>query len=259
VILGEWARRAPGLSAPRVLLLWAIPGSILYGLFKLLYRLRCVDVERIPREGPIVFVANHQSHFDPVLVGIAGIDRPSAYLARASLFAFRPFAMLIRLMHAIPIDRDRGSPDAMREAIDVLRAGRCVTMFPEGTRTRSGAVGAFRPGMVLVARRGGASILPVAIEGAHDVWPSGRRGPRLRGRIMVRVGAPIGLREIEEGDQRDIVERLRREIDAMRLALRAELRASTHGGYPPPGPGDAPSLSAMASPCPPSGIAPRQR
>jgi len=220
--------------------MWVIASTLVYLYFRLLYRLRLFDRHHVPRRGALIYVSNHQSHYDPPLVGTAVADRPCAFLARASLFRFKPFGWFIRAFSAIPLEREKGGREALRAATGELKAGRCVLMFPEGTRTRNGALGRFRGGFVFLARRTGAAVVPVAIEGAHDVWPSGRPLPRWSGWIAVKVGAAVPADELlAEGDEAAI-ERIRWTIEEMRMELRAELRGVSHGRWPAHNTGEAP-------------------
>jgi 1-acyl-sn-glycerol-3-phosphate acyltransferase len=151
--------------------------------------LRYSGRENIPAEGPVLVLSNHQSHFDPPLVG-AGVPRQMHYLARDTLYGFAPFDWLIRSLNAIPIDREGGGLAGIRATLRVLKAGGLVLMFPEGTRTRDGSVGPFRPGFTTLAVRGRAAILPVAMEGAHDAWPRHRKLPR-PGTVHVHYCPPV--------------------------------------------------------------------
>ena len=211
---------------------------VVLGFFRVLYRLRMRGRDRVPRAGALIYVVNHQSHFDPPLVGVTVNDRPCAFLARASLFEWKPFAWLIRSLNAIPLERERGGREALRSAIGVLEQGRCVLLFPEGTRTRDGSLGRFKRGFLLLARKTGATVVPVAIEGAHDVWARGRSRPHMFGRIMTMVGEPIEAEELLAGGDDAAVERVRRAIEGMRLVLREALRRRTKGRVPKEGAGD---------------------
>jgi 1-acyl-sn-glycerol-3-phosphate acyltransferase len=177
----------------------------------------------VPETGPLIYVCNHQSHFDPPLVGVLVADRPCAFLARASLFRFRPFAWLIGTLNAIPLHRGQGSGGALRAAVAELEAGRCVLLFPEGTRTPDGAIHRFKPGFTFLAKRTGAMVVPVAVEGARDVWPRQRRFPRLWGRIALKAGRPVPADELLAGGTEAAIERIRGEIETLREELRAEL------------------------------------
>lgn len=136
----------------------------------LAYGLRHSGRENIPPSGPVLVVSNHQSHFDPPLVG-AGCPRRLNYLARDTLFGFKPFRWLINSLDAIPIDRDGLGLNGIKESLRRMKRGEMVLIFPEGTRTRDGSVGTFRPGFTVLAARAKAWILPVAIEGC---MPPGR-------------------------------------------------------------------------------------
>jgi 1-acyl-sn-glycerol-3-phosphate acyltransferase len=130
----------------------------------------------VPTTGPVLLVANHQSHLDPVLVGLA-CPRPLKYLARHDLF-FWPFSWWIRALGAVPIDRERGSLGGMKTTLKLLQQHEAVLVFPEGSRTFDGKLQPLRPGFCLLARRSGATVVPVAIQGAFDAMPRGSVVPR---------------------------------------------------------------------------------
>ncbi len=163
---------------------------ILTLVYTIVYRLRVFGRQNVPREGGVLILSNHQSHFDPPLIGTC-CPRRMNFLARESLFRFRPFAMLITSLNAFPIDRDGAGLAGIKETLRRLKRGEQVLMFPEGTRSHDGEIAPFRPGFLTLAKRSGAWVLPVAMEGAWDIWPRHRMVPRLRGTIHVRFGEPI--------------------------------------------------------------------
>ncbi len=186
-----------------------------------LYRVRYTGRENIPAEGGVLVVANHQSHFDPPLVGM-GCRREMNYLARESLFAIGPLRWIMNLFDAIPIKRDGLGLEGIKETLRRLKRGEMVLMFPEGTRTWDGQLGPFRPGFTTLALRSGACILPVGIEGAYQVWPRWRRFPDLVGRIHVHYGPVIPSEEIRSYAQREreLVEEVRNRVRACLSVLR---------------------------------------
>jgi 1-acyl-sn-glycerol-3-phosphate acyltransferase len=123
----------------------------------------------------VLLVANHQSHLDPVLVGLA-CPRRLKYLARHDLF-FWPFSWWIRALGAVPIDR-RGSFGGLKTTLKLLQQNEAVLVFPEGSRTYDGRLQKLHPGFCLLARRSGATIVPIAVDGAFDSMPRGSAIPR---------------------------------------------------------------------------------
>ena len=146
----------------------------------LVYRVRFSGRENIPAAGGVLIVSNHQSHFDPPLVGI-GCPRQMNYVARETLFGFRLFGWILKSVGGIPIDRDGFGLRGIKESLKLLKRGEMVLIFPEGTRTSDGEIGRFRPGFTTLAARSNAAILPVAIEGGFQVWPRTKNSPAWAG------------------------------------------------------------------------------
>jgi len=189
------------------------------------YRLKVQGREHVPVEGPVMIVSNHQSFFDPVILGVGAHVRPYWSMARESLFEHRFMGRLIAGLNAIPVARGAGDRQAVRRCTEVLEAGHALVVYPEGTRTADGHVGPLMRGFTLMLRKVKPPVVPAAIAGAHDVWPRSRKKPRWTGRIGVRFGEPIASETLlamgdAAGDQ------LRARIEAMRGELRQDLGLS---------------------------------
>jgi 1-acyl-sn-glycerol-3-phosphate acyltransferase len=167
------------------------------------FHVRYSGVKNIPSQGGVLVVSNHQSHFDPPLIGL-GSSRRLNYLARDTLFRYAPFRWLIKSLDAIPIDREGIGLAGIKQSLKRLKQGEIVLIFPEGTRTPDGQIKTFRPGFTSLAVRSRAAILPAAIEGAYQCWPKSRLFPR-PGKIYVCYGQPILPREYEDMDERDLL------------------------------------------------------
>ncbi|MCH7798207.1 MAG: 1-acyl-sn-glycerol-3-phosphate acyltransferase [Planctomycetes bacterium] len=217
----EYRRRLPSRSAVQVVIWWIGVRTLLRVIFRMLYRLRCLDRNLIPSTGPVIFVSNHQSHLDPLIAGCH--LGPFAPLARTTLFDIPFWGWALGQLGGVALAREKSDVGALRAAIKVLKAGGRVLIFPEGTRTRDGEMGPFLPGMLVLVRRTGAAIVPMAVEGARDVWPAGRGRPKLRGRIGVVTGEPISARELLADGREAALDRLRRTIETMRDGLRSRL------------------------------------
>jgi 1-acyl-sn-glycerol-3-phosphate acyltransferase len=151
-------------------------------------RMQVEGLEVVPESGPLLIVGNHDSHWDPVMVGIAALKRRQIRaLAKSDLWKVRGLAPILNGMGQIPIERGKGDKEALARAIETLRAGACIGVFPEGTRSR---------GKVLRARSGvgrlalevpEAHVTLVSIEGTSDLTGFPRR-PRIRLRFFDPAG-----------------------------------------------------------------------
>lgn len=151
-------------------------------------RLRVEGLEVLPESGPVLVVGNHDSHWDPIMVGIAAIRRRQIKaLAKSTLWDVRGLSPVLDGMGQIPIERGAGDKQALARAIEELRNGACIGVFPEGTRSK---------GKVLRARSGigrlalevpEAKLVLVAIEDTTGLTRFPRR-PRIRVRFLEPTG-----------------------------------------------------------------------
>lgn len=196
-----------------------------------LFRLRVAGRRHVPRRGAVLIVSNHQSFLDPVLVA-CGLRRHLRYLARDSLFKFPPAAWLIRSLGAIPIHREGTGLTGLKETLRQLRAGHAVLMFPEGTRSHDGRVKRLRPGVSLLVERAGAAVVPVALAGAFEAWPRGRRLFRPHP-IYVEFGPPIDTRSLAGLEPAAITEIVHRELVKCHAAASSRLDRADRRRRPP--------------------------
>ncbi len=188
-------------------------------VFALYFRLRIAGRQHIP-PGSMLVCCNHQSHLDPVLVGLACRD-PMTYLARDTLFKGL-FAKLIVYLGAVPIQRDGLGLAGVKRTLERLKIGEKVLIFPEGTRTEDGQLQPFKGGLALLARRAKVPLLPMAIAGAFEAWPKGKSFPSPR-TLQVVVGPPIPLEVVQTLDDDQLTELLTREVTACWNAAREQL------------------------------------
>ncbi len=152
-----------------------------------MYQVRLRGLENVPLRGPVLFAANHMNFWDgPVLFGF--LPRRVAFLIKAE--AVRgPVGWLLRNVGQYSIDRDAPSRDVLLAALDLLRRGGTVGLFPEGTRG-DGNVASVFSGAGWLAVRAGATVVPVALRGTAR--PPGRRR-RFRPQVNILVGSPIAV------------------------------------------------------------------
>jgi pantoate ligase / CMP/dCMP kinase len=155
-------------------------------------------VDEIPREGPVIVIANHISNADPVIVGAwltPHMGRRLHWLGKKELFDWPIIGWLARHGGVYPVDRATADAEALRLARRILSEGLPLIVFPEGTRSPNGELQRAKDGVALLALRTGAPIVPIGIADADRVWPKGRFLPRPGGRITVTIGRPFILRE----------------------------------------------------------------
>lgn len=144
-----------------------------------------------PLPHPCVLACNHRSFADPIFVAMWS-SQPIAFFARSSLWKIPVVCQMLNLFYGIPVDRENPGISSMKGAIERLRAGISVLVFPEGTRTKSGKIGRLRDGPALFSRRSGVPLIPVYVHHSEAIWPRGFPLPMLYGRrTEIRFGAPI--------------------------------------------------------------------
>jgi 1-acyl-sn-glycerol-3-phosphate acyltransferase len=175
----------------------------------------------MPTTGAVLVVSNHQSHFDPPLIA-AGLRRQLNFLARKSLFRFKPFARLIDMLDAIPLEIEGIGFEGIKESLRRLRGGEMILLFPEGARTWDGEIASFLPNSLVLAQRSKAIILPTAIHGCYDAWARTKKFPRLWGKIRVIYGKPIPYEEFKNWSEIELRHRLEKTIAELLLSLKTK-------------------------------------
>ena len=198
-------------------LLWNVSRLLTQFICLLAFRVRIFGQNNVPRTGGLLVVSNHQSYLDPVLLAL-GVARPVSYMARRSLFRNRWFGWLISALNTFPVTRGGRDTGALREAVNRLKAGGCLVVFPEGTRTPDGMIGELKSGLLTIAGRAEVPIVPVVIEGAFRAWPRGGL-PGLHP-IAVRYGRLIDTEACRRMDRKEIISFLRAEMSALQSALK---------------------------------------
>jgi 1-acyl-sn-glycerol-3-phosphate acyltransferase len=161
------------------------------GLVALLCRVDDAQMAKVPATGPLILVTNHVSFLEIPVLHSRLRPRPVAGLAKAEAWENPVLAWLFNLWGAIPVKR--GEPDlaALRRCLDVLRDAGILVVAPEGTRSRHGRLQRGHPGVVMLALRSGAPILPLAFYGGEALKRNARRLRRTPFHIV--VGEPFCL------------------------------------------------------------------
>lgn len=150
-------------------------------LFHVLYRLKITGRENVP-DGGLLICANHSAYKDPVLIGLAmGCRGYVTFMLKSELMEVKGLGFILRHLHSIPVSRSEADLDAIRKSLAVLKSGKKLCIFPEGSRLSEGDQIGAKNGAAMLAIRSGVPILPVYVT----------RGPKkLFSRIIVNVGKP---------------------------------------------------------------------
>ncbi len=200
----------------RNLVVYRLARFALLVVAKIWFRVQAIGSQELPKGG-VVLAPNHASHLDPVLVGIT-VRRPLFFLARHSLFRPRSWGKILRMVGAVPIDREALSKESFTKTIRELRAGNSTLIFPEGTRSSDGQLLELKPGVIQLSQIARVPVVPVWIQGSLEALPRHSKFPRPK-KIRVKFGRPLDCtkREIDT-----CLNELKNEL----LALQADLDKS---------------------------------
>ncbi len=201
----------------RALRFWRLVRRVLRMTLFPFLRLEARGVEHLNRPGPLLIAPVHRSNLDAPLVGALG-DRRVRCLAKRSLFTNGAFGWVISALGAFPVDRGTADRDSLASAQRVLENGQALLVFPEGTRQVGYQVTELFEGVVFLAARTGAPIVPVGIAGTGEALASGSKLPK-RTTVRIVAGEPMVL----ETDGGRMKRSARREAT---LELRSRLQAA---------------------------------
>jgi 1-acyl-sn-glycerol-3-phosphate acyltransferase len=179
--------------------------------------------ENLPRGGSFVMVCNHSSHLDALcLLSALPLRRVHRAfpVAAADYFFSTPLRTIISVVvfNGLPFDRDRHGAPGLQLCRQVLEGpNNVLIMFPEGTRTRTGALARFRSGAARLVAGTGTPVVPCHLSGAFEAWPRGHLAPR-PGRLRLRIGRPRVFLDLSPADPESvpwISEQLRDDVAAL--------------------------------------------
>jgi 1-acyl-sn-glycerol-3-phosphate acyltransferase len=198
-----------------------------------------LDGEKIPATGGCILVFNHVSHIDPLTAAHIVYDhgRMPRYLAKSGLFKNRALGYFLKSAGQIPVERlSKNAIGAFDAAVQAVRAGECVVVYPEGTLTRDPDLWpmAGKSGAARIALETGAPVIPIGQWGAHNLLYPYAKKPRLfpRTQITMKVGDPVPLDDLAAVQPRtlEVINQATARIMNALTALVADLR---HEPAPP--------------------------
>jgi 1-acyl-sn-glycerol-3-phosphate acyltransferase len=172
-------------------------------------RIKVTGEENIPAEGPVLYVSNHQSNFDvPILIGF--IDRPKAFMSKVEVVKIPMVSSWMRQMRCVFMDRKdaRQSVAAVNEAVQNLKRGYSMVIFPEGTRSGGDEMGEFKAGSFKLAVKSGVPIVPVSISGSYKIM--GKKSLIIRpAQVNVHISEPVDVSGLSREELQALPERVK--------------------------------------------------
>jgi 1-acyl-sn-glycerol-3-phosphate acyltransferase len=141
---------------------------LLMSLFNLLYRVKKIDLYKVPKKGKFILCSNHISYLDPVVIG-AYIPRYIYFMAKKELYNNKFLGSLVTFLNAFPVNRRTLDRKTISISFDVLKERNILGLFPEGTRSTDGVLRKGKKGMGFIAAYSKTSIIPVAISGTNKI------------------------------------------------------------------------------------------
>lgn len=158
--------------------LFPIGRAIAWLLFLILGPIRVWNRSRVPRSGGLLILANHLADVDPVAVQLA-CRRPIHFMAKSELFEMKVLGSVIRAFKAFPVKRGEPDRGAIKRAVQLLRMGEVVCVFPEGQLSADGKLQELKPGIALLARMAECNTICCGLENTNRIMPYGKVTPRI--------------------------------------------------------------------------------
>jgi len=178
-------------------------------LLKIFCSFRVTGVKHIPSQGPCILVANHSSNLDPIVLGCASFRRVY-FVAKEELFRNPLASFFLRRLGAFPLRRGEGDKEAVKRIFSLLREGKVVGLFPEGTRNR-GELGDFQRGALKLLLHAGVPVVVAGIKGTYESLPRDKKIPRPFP-IRVSFSSPF---EVKGWSVEEVEKKIREEMEAL--------------------------------------------
>lgn len=180
--------------------------SVMRFIMPLWYNIDADGLEYLPEEGGYLFVSNHRSMADPILIGVQNPETQFCFLAKQELFSDGFIGWLLKKLGAVAIDRGTGDTDPLEEIIFRLQNGENALIFPEGTRSKDGSLGKFKTGAALIAAQTDVPVVPVGIYFDDDEL-------HFRSTIHIRYGEPFRIPQTDpKNPSPAVLKQIRREM-----------------------------------------------
>jgi 1-acyl-sn-glycerol-3-phosphate acyltransferase len=179
-------------------------GEVLRALLAILFRLYFILFFRLKIygkknyvDGSALVAANHASFFDPPLIGASLFPKKIYFLARDSLFDTKLMHWALSNCLTIPVKRGQENASVFRQILKLVKEGKKVALFPEGTRSEDGELHSPKEGIGMMVLRSKAKVIPIYLHGTYEAWSCHKKRPKLHGQVAVVIGRPMDFGGLE--------------------------------------------------------------
>ena len=155
--------------------------------FRIVYRFRITGLENIPSKGPVILCCNHASAWDPIFICIA-VPRWVRFIAKAELFSNPLFALVLRTLGLISVDRGETDMTMFKKSLDVLKRNQALGIFAQGRRTKDIDVNSAKSGVALFALKAGCDIVPMSCISEYKLFKP----------VIINIGEPISMKPYKD-------------------------------------------------------------
>ena len=174
-------------------------------VYKLFYNFKIEGRENIPKKEGVIIACNHRSYADPVFVTMP-MRKPVTYMAKEELFRNKFFAWFISDLGAFPVKRGAGDMQVIDDCVKILKSGKNLVIFPEGTRSKENKVGRGKTGVAMIAAKSGADVLPMGVVFEGEKL-------HFRSKVRLKIGKLIKAEELAlTGDSPKELKRVKKTI-----------------------------------------------
>ena len=213
------------MSVESATLLYRLGRCLAHFCFGTFGRVEVTGAENVPPYGPVILVCNHLSYNDPPLL-VASVPRPLYFVGKKELFANPVSRFIMQGFHVSPFDRSGSGIDAMRTLIGHLNRDRIAVIFPEGHRSPDHTMKEGMLGVVYLALKSQATILPVGVTGTQNFL--GWRMPLPLCKLKTNIGQPFSLPGLEGKPSKEVMHSI---LDMIMDRVAAQLPSEYRGVY----------------------------
>ena len=196
-IIGKFSPRTKEISSLRI-----VQGVFKFILWEAGTKVTIIGEENVPKDTPVLYIGNHRSYFDIVLT-YSRCPIRTGYIAKKEMERYPLLSNWMKYLHCLFLDREniKEGLKTIIEAIDLIKRGISVCIFPEGTRNKVDEMMPFKEGSLKIAEKSGCPIIPMAITNSAEIFEN--HVPKIKkANVVLEYGKPFYIKDLSKEDQK---------------------------------------------------------